>query len=80
MRFILLFAVLLFVGCGETVTKSGEQLFYEKCISCHPASTVFDKKGDKNYWDKVVKQMKSYGLSISSGEAKVVSKYLSELN
>jgi hypothetical protein len=68
----ILFLLVLFTGCGiETL-----EIIENKCVQCHEASIVYEKKRSFGDWELVVFGLKARGLKISADEEKELMRVL----
>jgi cytochrome c5 len=53
-----------------------KEMVEKTCTACHDATQIVEKKGDKEEWTQTVKNMQSYGATVSEKDFPVIVDYL----
>jgi competence ComEA-like helix-hairpin-helix protein len=68
----------LSVGVASSQSKSGEDLFLDKCGTCHGTERALVAPRTKKGWESVLAEMANLGATLETGEQEAILRFLAE--
>ncbi len=65
-------------GADAPKTKSGKEIFEEKCLKCHKVDKFKKNRSDRKGWEMTLRRMERNSCILTDEEANVVADYLAK--